>query len=247
MWPKVSVIEVNYNSSRFMPVVLESLKSVASLDYPPDRYELVLVDNGSADGSFERIRDFLDKKERLRKKIIRLDRNLGFTGGNNIGFKARDKDSDYVLLLNNDAVLLQDGLKTLVEYAENRARRGRVAGRHPEVRNRAHRLRGGLQGRAPGVVPPRGAPRVPVDPPQAGVRFVRQRRLRALQNEGRRKVPRRQAFRGRVLLLRRRRRPRLDAVEPRLQINSYSGGCGVSCGKPNLWERFYPSLLVHKE
>jgi GT2 family glycosyltransferase len=36
-----------------------------------------------------------------------------------VGFAARDKESKYVLLLNNDAVLFQQGLKTLVEYAEN--------------------------------------------------------------------------------------------------------------------------------
>ncbi len=121
MWPKVSIIWLNYNSSRIMSIVLESLESVAGLDYPPDKYELIVVDNGSVDGSFERIKDFLDKNEGLRKKVIRLDRNLGFAGGNNVGFKARDRDGKYVLLLNNDAVLLQGGLKTLVEYAENRA------------------------------------------------------------------------------------------------------------------------------
>jgi len=38
-----------------MPIVLESLKSIVNLDYPSDIYELILVDNGSADGSFEKI------------------------------------------------------------------------------------------------------------------------------------------------------------------------------------------------
>ena len=119
MWPKVSIIWLNYNSSKFMPIALRSLESVAELDYPPDKYELIVVDNCSTDGSYERIRDFLEKKSGLRKKLIRLNRNLGFTGGNNVGFAARDKESKYVLLLNNDAVLFQQGLKTLVEYGEN--------------------------------------------------------------------------------------------------------------------------------
>jgi GT2 family glycosyltransferase len=119
MWPKVSIIWLNYNSSKFMPIALRSLESVAELDYPPDKYELIVVDNCSTDGSYERIRDFLEKKSGLRKKLIRLSRNLGFTGGNNVGFAAREEESKYVLLLNNDAVLFQQGLKTLVEYAEN--------------------------------------------------------------------------------------------------------------------------------
>lgn len=119
MWPKVSIIWLNYNSSRIMPIVLESLESVANLDYPKDRYELIVVDNGSRDSSFEKIKEFLGGKSSLRKKIIKLSKNVGFTGGNNIGFKARDRESKYVLLLNNDAILFQEGLKTLVEYAEN--------------------------------------------------------------------------------------------------------------------------------
>jgi GT2 family glycosyltransferase len=104
---------------KILPLVLQSLESVANLDYPNDRYEIIIVDNGSTDGSFEKIREFVEKRSSLRKKIIKLDKNLGFTGGNNIGFKARDRESKYVLLLNNDAILLQHGLKTLIEYAEN--------------------------------------------------------------------------------------------------------------------------------
>jgi len=118
MWPKVSIIWLNYNSSKIMPIVLKSLQSIADLDYPSDKLELIVIDNGSTDGSFERIKEFLEKRDNLRKKIIRLSKNLGFTSGNNIGFTARDKESKYVLLLNNDAVLFQNGLKTLIEYAE---------------------------------------------------------------------------------------------------------------------------------
>jgi len=118
MWPKVSIIWLNHNSSKMMPVILKSLESIISIEYPFDRLELIVVDNGSNDGSFERIKGFLEKRDHLRKKIIRLRRNLGFTGGNNIGFMARDKESKYVLLLNNDAILFQNGLKTLIEYAE---------------------------------------------------------------------------------------------------------------------------------
>jgi len=118
-WPKTSIIWLNHNSSRIMPIVLESLESIANLDYPSDRYELIVVDNGSTDGSFEKIKEFLERKSSLRKRTIKLNHNLGFAGGNNVGFAMRSKESKYVLLLNNDAVLFQGGLKTLVEYAEN--------------------------------------------------------------------------------------------------------------------------------
>jgi GT2 family glycosyltransferase len=82
-----------------MSLVLKFLGSIASIDYPSDWLELI-VDNGSTDGSFERVREFVERRSGLRKKIVRLDKNLGFTGGNNVGFMARDRESRYVLLLN---------------------------------------------------------------------------------------------------------------------------------------------------
>jgi len=117
-WPKVSIIWVNYNSSKIMSIALESLEAVSNFDYPADKYELIVVDNGSTDGSYEEIRNFLKRKSSLKKKLIRLNKNLGFTGGNNVGFNARDKESKYVVLLNNDAIPLQNSLTLMVEYAE---------------------------------------------------------------------------------------------------------------------------------
>ena len=117
-WPKVSIIWVNYNSSKIMSIALESLEAISNFDYPADKYELIVVDNGSTDGSYEEIRNFLKRKSSLKKKLIRLNKNLGFTGGNNVGFNARDKESKYVVLLNNDAIPLQNSLTLMVEYAE---------------------------------------------------------------------------------------------------------------------------------
>jgi len=51
-------------------IVLKSLESIADLDYLPGKYELIVVNNGSTDGSFEKIREFLEKRSNLRKKIM---------------------------------------------------------------------------------------------------------------------------------------------------------------------------------
>ncbi len=59
MWPPLSIIWVNYNSMRIMDIVLRSLKSVLELEYPD--YEVIVVDNASSDGSFERIRDLVKR------------------------------------------------------------------------------------------------------------------------------------------------------------------------------------------
>lgn len=126
-WPKVSIIWLNYNSARFIDIALRSLKAVAELDYPRDKYELIVVDNGSTDGSFKKIKEFLEGVS-LRSKIIKLDRNLGFTGGNNIGFQAKDPESSFVVLLNNDAIPFTDSLLRLIEYVESRRDVGAVQG-----------------------------------------------------------------------------------------------------------------------
>ncbi len=119
MYPKVSIIWINYNSSKIMDVVLESLEYALSLDYP--NYELIVIDNASNDGSFENIKEFLKNYSNgssPKVRIVRLSRNIGFTGGCNIGFKIALRDSKYVALLNNDAVPYPDSLINLVECME---------------------------------------------------------------------------------------------------------------------------------
>ena len=53
--------------------------------------------------------------------MIRNPKNLGFTGGNNVGMKAAfERDADYAFLLNNDAETAPDSLEILVEFLESR-------------------------------------------------------------------------------------------------------------------------------
>ena len=119
MYPKVSVIWLNYNSMRIMDLVLESLDYALGLDYP--NYELIVIDNASTDGSYEVIKEFLSglgNGSVPRVRLVRLSRNLGFTGGCNVGFKLAYRDSKYVVLLNNDAVPYPSSLGNLVECME---------------------------------------------------------------------------------------------------------------------------------
>ena len=89
----VSVIVLNWNGER---VVGRCLRSVQSQTYRP--LEIIVVDNASTDGSVGLIR-----KEFPDVKLIRNDKNLGFGGGNNVGFQA--SGGRYVMILNNDAWL----------------------------------------------------------------------------------------------------------------------------------------------
>jgi GT2 family glycosyltransferase len=92
--PFVSVIVVNYNRKHFLRDCLESL---ADQTYPSDRREVILVDNGSSDGSAEYVRQWFPWV-----RLVSLSRNWGFAKGNNIGL--RHARGELIALLNNDAV-----------------------------------------------------------------------------------------------------------------------------------------------
>lgn len=108
--PKVSIVLLNWNGKNDTIECLESLKKV---QYP--NWEIILVDNGSEDGSPEYF-----EKNYSNITLIKNKENLGFTGGNNVGIKkALEHGADYVLLLNNDTTvdeqLIQGCLKPFLE------------------------------------------------------------------------------------------------------------------------------------
>jgi GT2 family glycosyltransferase len=115
---RVSLIWLNYNSLNFMDIALKSIESVLSLDF--DGYEVVIVDNASSDGSFERIRRFVEERKpsSVRVKFVRSDTNRGYAGGMNLGWEARDLETKYVAFLNNDLILEPSSLRELIDYME---------------------------------------------------------------------------------------------------------------------------------
>jgi hypothetical protein len=109
MYPKVSIIILNWNGQEDTIECLESLKHIT---YP--NYEIIIVDNGSTDGSVECFR-----KLHPAIKIIENGKNLGFAEGNNIGIEYTLKSHcDYVLLLNNDTTVSPDFLDKMIPVIE---------------------------------------------------------------------------------------------------------------------------------
>ena len=105
--PLVSIVVVHY---RGFEILRRCLSSIFNTDY--GSYEVILVDNGSDDGSVDAVEGLF----RDRVKIIRSGVNLGFIGGNNLALK--EVNGKYVVLLNNDTAVQPDWLKRLVEVAE---------------------------------------------------------------------------------------------------------------------------------
>jgi GT2 family glycosyltransferase len=102
--PRVSLCVLNWNGREYLSTCLDSL---LKLDYPLDRLELILCDNGSVDGSVELVRDRYP-----RFKLIELDRNYGFAEGNNRAAEAAG--GEWVGFLNNDMIVDASWLKDLV-------------------------------------------------------------------------------------------------------------------------------------
>ncbi len=93
MGPLVSVIILNWNGGVH---VQSCLDSCTIQDY--DNIEVIVVDNGSEDGSVEMIRGRYPGV-----RLIENHANLGFAAGNNVGIRA--SRGEYVVILNNDAEL----------------------------------------------------------------------------------------------------------------------------------------------
>ncbi len=94
--PKVSIVILNWNGKKDSIECLESLKSISC-----ENLEIIVVDNGSSDGSQEYI-----EKNYPHIILIKNKTNLGFTGGNNVGIKkAIEHGAEYIFLLNNDTTV----------------------------------------------------------------------------------------------------------------------------------------------
>jgi GT2 family glycosyltransferase len=109
----VSVLVVTYNG---LPHVERCLQSVRDL-------ETIVVDHGSLDGTVELVR------AQFPDVTVVTQENLGFAAGVNAG--ARASRGRYLLLLNSDAWVLDDAVRTLVEFADA----------HPEAAAVGPRLR----------------------------------------------------------------------------------------------------------
>ena len=108
---KVGIILVNYNSYKD---TVSCLSSINKIQYK--NYIVYVVDNCSTNNSVFEISRYIKGNEQTR--LIVSAENLGFSGGNNLAIKEALKDGvDFLLLLNNDTIVSENFLNTIMEYA----------------------------------------------------------------------------------------------------------------------------------
>lgn len=115
---KIFIIVLNWNKK---DLTLECLQSLQKINKPPkSQVSILVVDNGSTDGSVQAIRKAFPKTLLLENK-----RNLGYAEGNNRGMEyALKKKVDYLLILNNDIEIDKNFLVQLIKVAEKEKKAG---------------------------------------------------------------------------------------------------------------------------
>ena len=108
---KIYIILLNWNGKKDTIECLASLRKVIF-----SRFQPLVVDNGSKDGSVAEIRAAFPDVPILENKA-----NLGFAGGNNPGIEwALSKGAEWILLLNNDTIVAPDFLDAFLEAAKEK-------------------------------------------------------------------------------------------------------------------------------
>jgi GT2 family glycosyltransferase len=107
--PLIGVVVVDHEGGE---LTLRCVDSLLALDWPPDRLQVVVVDNAS----FDSVTPELEGRD-PRLRVLRSEVNLGFAGGCNAGIRLLP-EVDYVGLLNNDAEAAPGWLDPLVAALE---------------------------------------------------------------------------------------------------------------------------------
>lgn len=115
--PLTSIIVLTWNQ---LPCTQECLASISAHTSEP--YELIIVDNGSTDGTVAWLHQQAHQDSRIR--VIANDANLGFAKGCNQGIEAAQ--GEYILLLNNDVVVTAEWLSGLLESYQRKSQVGIV-------------------------------------------------------------------------------------------------------------------------
>lgn len=110
--PELSIIIISYNTKQITKDCIESIYS----SKPNVSFEIIVIDNTSADGSVEMLKNLQKDNDNLI--LVENKENTGFAKANNQG--AKIARGNYILLLNSDTIILDDALSALMTfYKEN--------------------------------------------------------------------------------------------------------------------------------
>lgn len=122
----VSINLLTYNGRRFIE---KCLKSVLAQTY--SKIELLIIDNASQDNMVAQARETISKENpKFPVRIIRNEKNLGFSAGHNLGIK--ESRGELILCLNQDVILAPDFVEKAVDFFEKN-NSGKIGALQPKL------------------------------------------------------------------------------------------------------------------
>ncbi len=122
---KISIIILNYKTPK---LTCDCIKSIIHYTRDAD-YEIVVVDNNSQDDSRTYLE--LNFSNIPQIKLIYSDKNLGFSGGNNLGVK--NASGEYLFFLNSDTLLYENSLKLLFDEFHELSKNSKIGFIQPRL------------------------------------------------------------------------------------------------------------------
>lgn len=119
---KLVIQLVTWNGKKYIPYLFDSLRKQTHTDF-----YLYIFDNGSTDGTLEAI-DVELQNFNFQHTWVKYDTNIGFVGGHNLIYTQK-KDSEYILLLNQDMYLMPDCIEKMVNFLDRNTEAAVVAPR----------------------------------------------------------------------------------------------------------------------
>lgn len=117
----VSVVTLNYKKKDLTIACINSLWEQYKDEFTDNKIEVVIVDNDSQDDSVDAMRREIKEKKMVNMHVVPNSSNAGFGAGCNLG--AAKSKGDYILFLNNDTIVKDDGIMKMAEYCQ----------KHPDV------------------------------------------------------------------------------------------------------------------
>lgn len=116
---KVSIVIVNWNHKELTGNCIRSILDASASEIRGKEYEIIVIDNGSTDGSKEYLSVFSDSV-----KLITNNSNSGYAPACNQGM--REAKGNYVLLLGNDTIIMNEALQKCTKFLDENSGCGAV-------------------------------------------------------------------------------------------------------------------------
>ena len=122
---QLSIISINFRKPHQAKICMAALWEHYRREFEGNEFEYIVVDNLSGDDSVVQLKEEVGKYKNFH--VVENDKNGGFGNGNNAG--AKRAKGEYILLLNDDTVVEDQGILKMLEYIKTHENVGAIGGR----------------------------------------------------------------------------------------------------------------------